>query len=278
MPEGPEIRRAADQIEKAVKQKTILEVSFAFEHLQDYEPLFAGEKVLKVETVGKAMLMRFSNGYTIYSHNQLYGKWVIRNAYNYPKTNRQLRLAVHTEKKSALLYSASDIEVLKDEEVHLHPFIAKAGPDLLNQKVSAKDLITRMKDKRFAGRRWTALLLDQAFVAGNGNYLRSEILFKAGIHPSLRPKDCRENQLRLAAEAILQLTKQSYETGGITNDLELANKLKAQGQKRSAYRHWVFARAGQSCRIDGTPIEKIIAGSRRLYFCPTCQAIERDHL
>jgi endonuclease VIII len=70
------------------------------------------------------MLIRFDNGYTIYSHIQLYGKWYIRN----PKTNRQLRLAIHNENKSALLYSASDIEVLRDEEVPGHPFVSlKSG-------------------------------------------------------------------------------------------------------------------------------------------------------
>ncbi|MFP3339142.1 DNA-formamidopyrimidine glycosylase family protein, partial [Micrococcus sp. SIMBA_131] len=104
-------------------------VFFAFEQLKGYESLLSGAQVTRVDTKGKAMLIRFDNGYTIYSHNQLYGKWVIRNAYNYPKTNRQLRLALHNEKKSALLYSASDIEVLRDEEVPLHPFIAKVGPD-----------------------------------------------------------------------------------------------------------------------------------------------------
>lgn len=88
MPEGPEIRRAADQIEKALLPLPVGEVSFAFDHLKDYEPQFEGARVEKVETKGKAMLIRFNNGYTIYSHNQLYGKWVVRNAYTYPKTNR----------------------------------------------------------------------------------------------------------------------------------------------------------------------------------------------
>lgn len=277
MPEGPEIRRAADQVEKALTGKKIMEIHFAFEHLKDYEDFFTGADVLKVDTVGKAMLIRFSNGYTVYSHNQLYGKWVIRNAYNYPKTNRQLRFAVHNEKKSAMLYSSSDIEVMRDEEVHLHPFIQRAGPDVLNDSVTPEQLIERINSKKFSGRRWTALLLDQGFVAGNGNYLRSEILFKAGIHPSLRPKDCTEEQIQAAAEAIIQLSVQSYETGGITNDIDLANRLKAEGKKRPQYRHWVFNRAGQSCRIDGTPIEKIVAASRRLYYCPTCQRIEDTH-
>ena len=273
MPEGPEIRRAADNIERALKNKTVQDIYFAFPHLEGYEDLLRGAIVTRVDTKGKAMLIKFDNGFTIYSHNQLYGKWYIRNLYNYPKTNRQLRLALHNEKKSALLYSASDIEVLRDEEVPEHPFISKVGPDLLSEKVTVDDLLERMKDKRFRNRKWAILLLDQGFVAGIGNYLRSEIMFTSGIHPSLRPIDCPPDQLKKAAESIIHLVKQSYETGGITNDLELAKKLKAEGVKRSRYRHWVFNREGASCFICGSEIEKTAAASRRLYFCPVCQSL-----
>ncbi|WP_101841860.1 endonuclease VIII [Halobacillus sp. Marseille-P3879] len=274
MPEGPEIRKAADQVEKALKGRPVLDVYFAFPSLKDYEDLLKGEEVIKVDTKGKAMLIRFSNQYSIYSHNQLYGKWYVRNAYNYPKTNRQLRLALHNEKKSALLYSASDIEVMRHEEAAVHPFIMKAGPDLLNEPIQSAELISRFHSDRFRRRRWSALLLDQTFIAGVGNYLRSEILFAAGIHPHLRPMDCTENQLTKAAEASIELIWRSYEHGGITNDLALAKRLKAQGAEREQYRHWVFNREGQPCRICGTEIRKIIANSRRCYFCPRCQSKE----
>ncbi|WP_283152895.1 endonuclease VIII [Guptibacillus hwajinpoensis] len=272
MPEGPEIRRAADQVEKALMKGRVMDVFFAFEQLKGYESLLSGAEVKRVDTKGKAMLIRFDNGYTIYSHNQLYGKWVIRNAYNYPKTNRQLRLALHNEKKSALLYSASDIEVLRDEEVPLHPFIAKVGPDLLSEEVSAEQLKKRFESKEFRRKKWTSLLLDQSFIGGIGNYLRSEILFLAGIHPDLRPMDCTDQQLEKAAEATITLVERSYRHNGITNDIDLAMKLKEKGQARSKYRHWVFNREGEPCRNDGTEIQKIKAGSRRLYFCPTCQS------
>ncbi|MGG4167689.1 endonuclease VIII [Rossellomorea vietnamensis] len=274
MPEGPEIRRAADNVERALINRTVEDVYFAFPHLEDYEDLLKGAIVIRVDTKGKAMLIRFDNGYTIYSHNQLYGKWYIRNLYHYPKTNRQLRLALHNEKKSALLYSASDIEVLRDGEVPSHPFISKVGPDLLSEEVSVNELVERMKDKRFRKRKWSILLLDQGFIAGIGNYLRSEIMFVARTHPSLRPVDCTEDQLLKAAHAVMSLVQQSYETGGITNDPDLAQKLSDQGVKRSHYRHWVFNREGASCFICGSEIEKTVAASRRLYYCPVCQRIE----
>ncbi|MFP3844102.1 endonuclease VIII [Priestia filamentosa] len=271
MPEGPEIRIAADKVQKALTAYNIGEVWFAFPQLKHYEEILQGARVKRVDTKGKAMLIRFDNGYTIYSHNQLYGKWYIRAAYSYPKTNRQLRLALHNEKYSALLYSASDIEVLRNEEVPIHPFVSRVGPDILSENVTEQYLKERFLRKEFKGRRWSSLLLDQGFIGGVGNYLRSEILFVAGIHPNKRPIECTDEELRRAACAVKKLMIQSYETRGITNDLQLVEKLKKQGEERSSYRHWVFEREGEACRIDGTDIVKIIVGSRRLYYCPTCQ-------
>ncbi len=98
MPEGPEIRRAADEVEKAIIGLPVREIWFAFPSLQHYEEVLTGARIERVDTKGKAMLIRFDNGYTIYSHNQLYGKWYVRSSYNYPSTNRQLRLAIHNEK------------------------------------------------------------------------------------------------------------------------------------------------------------------------------------
>lgn len=271
MPEGPEIRIAADQVEKAIKGRPILDISFTFERLQGYEEILKEATVTGVDTKGKAMLIRFDCGLTIYSHNQLYGKWIIEKAYNYPTTNRQLRLAIHNDQSSALLYSASDIEVLRDEEVQSHPFIAKVGPDILSEKVTVEDLLARFENKRFYRRKWTSLLLDQSFIAGIGNYLRSEILYVAGINPMTRPVDSSSNQLERAANATIDLMWQSYDHDGVTLDLDLALKLKTEGQTRKQYRFWVFDREDQSCRTCGTPIVKFSPGSRRCYYCPECQ-------
>ena len=78
MPEGPEIRLAADEVAAAVAGQVAVEVFFAFDHLKFFEPVLSGEMVTTVEAHGKAMLTRFANGLNIYSHNQLYGQWMVR--------------------------------------------------------------------------------------------------------------------------------------------------------------------------------------------------------
>lgn len=273
MPEGPEIKRAADEVARAIAHQSLTGMFFAFEHLKPFEPILSSDKVIAVQAKGKAMLIRFQNQLSIYSHNQLYGIWVIRSAHTYPSTNRQLRLAIHAQKKSALLYSASDIAVLTADQVAAHPFLSRLGPDVLDEATSLEQVQDRFLDKRFYRRGLIGLLLDQGFLSGLGNYLRSEVLFVAKVHPSLRPIDCSAEQLHQLAEAAITVSRQSYLTGGITNNLETAMRLKELGRSRRDYRHYVFNRQGKPCYVCGTPILKETAGGRRLYYCPLCQAL-----
>lgn len=271
MPEGPEIKRAADAIAKAVIPHPVTSLFFAFNHLKPFESVFEGRKVVSVKPQGKALLIRFDNDLSIYSHNQLYGQWLIRSAHDYPQTGRQLRLAIHNEKKSALLYSASDIAVLDDEAIATHPFLSKLGLDVLDSATTVAQIIERFYDKRFYRRGFPALLLDQHFLCGLGNYLRSEILFVARVHPALRPVDCSAEQIEKLAAGAIALPYQSYKFKGITNDLQLANQLKQAGKRRRDYRHSVFGRQGQPCFICGVAIVREEMGGRRMYYCPNCQ-------
>ena len=77
-----------------------------------------------------------------------------------------------------------------------------------------------------------------------------------------------------AAECGLKVPRQSYATGGITNDLKLVERLKKQGYRRKDYRHWVFNREERPCYICNTSIIKEFSSGRRYYFCPDCQRPE----
>ena len=272
MPEGPEIRLAADEVERALVDREVTAVGFAFERLKPFEKKLAGRAVTAVGTRGKAILTRFDNGLVIYSHNQLYGRWYVCRRGQMPNTGRQLRLAIHNREFSALLYSASEIEVLHADELDDHPFLARIGPDILSDAPDADCLVERLISKRFRKRQFAGLLLDQGFVAGLGNYLRAEILTVARLHPLARPADCSGAQLRRLAKTILELTRRSYRTRGIVNPPATVKRLRAQGlSRREEYRFNTYGRAGMPCFRCGSSIELNHAGGRKMYFCPGCQ-------
>ena len=271
MPEGPEIRRAADHVEKAVAGRPATRVEFAFPHLAPYQRRLSGRRVESVETRGKAMIVHFEGPLSVYTHNQLYGRWYVTKAGNLPKTGRSLRFAIHNPDRSALLYSASEIQVWKTAELAEHPFLSKLGPDALAPGLTDAALSRHIGDPRFARRQLHALLLDQAFVAGIGNYLRSEVLFVSGLHPTCTLSQVDGRKRLALARAIRRLTARSYRTGGITNDERRAKRLQAEGVRRSRYRHHVFTRGGLPCFGCGTKVRRAVLGGRKIFFCPTCQ-------
>ena len=271
MPEGPEIRRAAMRIDKVLRGREAEVVHFAQPHLQRYGSVLSGQQIDWVSSRGKALLTRFSNELTLYSHNQLYGRWYIVRRDQLPATNRTLRVAIHTATHSALLYSASDIEVLTPETLPLQKYLARLGPDALDDRVHWRDIVALLESPQFRRRTLAALYLDQGFVAGIGNYLRSEILFEARVNPFDRPCDLTRGQLGRLARATLDLTRQSLATAGITNKPSRVARARRAGLSRRHYRFAIFDRQGEACFGCKNPVQRLDVSGRRIYLCTTCQ-------
>lgn len=271
MPEGPEIRRAAMRIDKVLHGRAAEVVCFGQPHLQHFEQVLSGERVEWVSSRGKALLTRFSNDLTLYSHNQLYGRWYIVRRDQLPRTHRTLRVAIHTATHSALLYSASDIEVLTPEALPLQKYLARLGPDALDDSVHWRDILALLLAPRFQRRSLAALYLDQSFVAGIGNYLRSEILFEARVDPFDRPCDLSRGRLGRLARATLDLTRQSLATSGITNKPSYVARARRAGLSRRHYRFAIFDRQNEACFACNSPVARVDVSGRRIYLCKVCQ-------
>ncbi len=271
MPEGPEIRLAADAVAKVLLGQPVTAVEFALPELRRFESRVTGSVVRAVDTHGKAMLTRFDNGLTLYSHNQLYGRWYTVRRPTIPDTRRTLRVALHTDTHSALLYSASDIELLDEDGLSQHPFLSRLGPDILDPELTAPLLSERLDSDRFRGRALGSLYLDQSFVAGNGNYLRSEILWAARLDPARRPAALGSAERNRLARETLRIAQRSYRTRGVTVAPSAAKRARARGEPYEAYRFNVYGRDAQPCRRCGENIERRTMGSRGLFVCPACQ-------
>ena len=269
MPEGPEIRRAADRLAEAVVGAPLRSAWFAFPALKPHEKRLRGRRIEAIEPHGKALLTHFDHGWTLYSHNQLYGVWKIAAAGERPDTARSLRVALETEDRAILLYSASDVAMWRTADLSTHPFLSKLGPDVLDPALSATAVETRLDDARFRGRALGALLLDQAFLAGMGNYLRSEVLFAARLRPERRPQDLDRSERRALARELLAIPRRSYATRGIAPASGMREDYLTDAP--DGFRFEVFDREGQPCPACGDTIVRREVGTRRLYLCPRCQ-------
>ena len=275
MPEGPEIRKAADKVAKSIVGKTVLNLTFGQDHLKEWQSEFTGMTIKAIDTYGKAMVTRFEgvdgSHLNIYSHNQLYGRWVCCPANQAPSSTRQLRIGIYTETDWALLYSASDIFVLTDKEVQQHPFIQKIGKDVLHETTTVGDVLEKLTSAAYHNRQLGGFLTEQSFFAGLGNYLRCDILFEARILPEKKPSQLSVKKLQKLAEEILRIPRQSYQTDSVTNDLPTVKKLLAEGSSLEHARFLVFHREGLPCYTCGSAVIKRKTGGQPCYICEVCQ-------
>ena len=271
MPEGPEIHRAAEKIRSALEGKVIEDVEITMPRYAGSSDQILGKTVMKVEARGKAMLIHFDS-FVLYSHNQLYGRWTVNLRKTAPrKWNRSLRIALSTDSHTCRLWSATDILMLEPWELSGHQYIAKLGPDVADLEVKFDDVFAQVSSPKFARRQLGGLMLDQGFLAGVGNYLRSEILFAAGVNPYRKTGSLSDEELHKLAKSAIEITALAYHEKGVTVPQELYQALRDNGLSRYQARHYVFTRDGLECHNCQSLIVHTRLSSRRLDYCPTCQ-------
>lgn len=272
MAEGPEVRRKAEKLREFLLDEPLTEVSFVFERLRPFEERLVNRRVTAVETYGKAMVFRIEGGWNLYVHPKMFGHWIVRVRPGMPKTDRALRVTLRNRKGAAFLYSTNDMAVLTDAELASHPYLTRLGPDILDPGLTEAEILSRYRDPRFSPKRLTTLLLDQGFLAGIGNYMRSEILFEARLAPLRRACELSDEELERLAHATLSVSRRAFESRGMTVAPEIVEEGKRRKLKPWEYRHWVFKREGKPCYVCGTPIERRETEGRRYFLCPHCQA------
>lgn len=133
--------------------------------------------------------------------------------------------------------------------VQLDPPVERLGPDALSMRAA-----TMRKGLARSRAPLKAWLLDQSRIAGIGNLLADEILWRAGIDParpaeSVDPSEVR--RLHHHMRATIELLTQRG--GSHTGDLQVARA------------------RGASCPRDGEPLLRRTIGGRTTYSCPVHQ-------
>jgi len=84
MPEGPEIRLVADRLSASLRGERIDDVYFGLPRLIPFRNAVVDRRVLSVSARGKALLTQLEGDLTLFSHNQLYGRWYIEPRGKFP--------------------------------------------------------------------------------------------------------------------------------------------------------------------------------------------------
>lgn len=133
--------------------------------------------------------------------------------------------------------------------IEIDPDESRLGPDAL-ALVDDASLSGRLTGRRAV----KAVLLDQRRVAGLGNLLVDEILFRSGVSPFRTVDAMSGPEIGTLTDAIGDTINELRERGGShTGDLQ------------------PFRRAGSTCPRDGGSIRHDTVGGRSTYWCPQHQ-------
>lgn len=279
MSEGPEVKRAAARLNEALSGETIREMEAHHKKLlvwleQDPETLI-GRKILRVHTIGKHILFDLDNGSHLHNHLLMFGSWRVYGTRAKIERDPRVMEIIRTDNHRAVLRGGSVFELLPAGTLETHPSINKLGPDVLGETFDEKRALQNLRNHPEV--EIGVALLDQEFLAGIGNYLKSEILFLARINPRNLIRNLTLKQLREIVRTARQVMQFSFENSSYTVPDEIRARLDERGMSPLTVgrKHYVFRRTNKPCWVCGTPIRQYRQGpgkGRITYQCPTCQA------
>jgi formamidopyrimidine-DNA glycosylase len=142
---------------------------------------------------------------------------------------------------------------------------ARVGREPLEDAYKAKHLADKLATRRAPIK---AAILDQRTVAGVGNIYADEALWRAQVHPLTPANELTPDEVKALHKGIRASLQAGVRRQGSTlRDYQLPDGSSGTAQDRFK----AYGRAGLPCERCGTPIDKIRAGGRGTWYCPSCQ-------
>ena len=217
MPEGPECTRTARQVNRYVRELTMVNVNIvsgrytkklpdSFDEFIKLLPL----KVQEVTVKGKFIYWLLDNDVSIWTTLGMTGNFKLQ-------PSKHTRLAYYFDDGSAVYYN--DMRNFGTTKfcfsaLMLNAKVNKIGPDMLNNPCTLEDFIKIAKQKP----KWSIVkwLMDQSQISGVGNIYKSESLFLSGIAPQRKIESLTNEELEKLYNAVCRILHSAYRDGGAT--------------------------------------------------------------
>ena len=219
---------------------------------------FIGKKFVNADSLGKNILL-FFNGLAIRVHLMMFGAIHIYDVdEGLLKPERLVRLLIKGDRKKLVVYNAPIVEADR-ADILLNSLKEELGPDPLSKEWNREKATKRLK--MFGNEKIGVVLLNQSVIAGIGNILRNEILFRARINPERTVQSLSEEEIAKLIEECETLTQQFL-------------KLKVE-RKRIKPLLLVYNNYGGKCKICGGKIKfyKQQPINRKTFTCLNCQPL-----
>ena len=242
MPEGPQMVFLKEQIEYFKGQLIVKaegnDKNIPFETIK-------GQELIDIKTFGKEILFCFP-GFAIRIHLMLFGKYAIDS-----ELDRLLRLALIFETGEIRFY-ACECKFITTSLDEVYDW----SSDVLNKTFDAAKAVDKLtaKPKQLI----CEALLDQKILAGVGNKIKNEVLFRRRVHPESVVGEIPTNELKKLVDECVKLSYEYLDWKREETDND----------------HWEVYKK-KECPRDHIPVikQKIGKSGRSCYFCDRCQRL-----
>lgn len=302
MPEGPEVRRYALQLQEALENEPLVALSArtkdAKAWLLRHGAGLVGRRIEAIRSHGKHLYGVLEGGVGFHSHLMMWGRWQVFGPDENPEPDRRERARLVSNRSCAVLFSAPVFEIFEGRPYEVVENLRTLGPDVLPYEgdFDSLEFERRLFLPENRTREVGAVLLDQRVCAGIGNYFRADLLWSCQIDPWTRVENLNAQQLACLNAQIPLLARRSLAEPGVTVAPDLRERLLSESALHYnpeipewAARHAVFRRTNLPCLRCGGPIKQKFQTvyrtpdgdeendkARLIYFCPACQNVDLE--
>jgi endonuclease-8 len=282
MSEGPEIRRLAARLDRALRNSELLSLDTRLKKarawLDEHPGAFDGARFLRVESCGKHLIFRLDGDRWIHCHLLMYGKFTVHRARTALEYDPNERARMVTPRVQLRLIRGQVLDLGFGDPYRELPALAQIGPDVLAEPFDELAFRARLFEPVRESQEIGVALLDQRLANGVGNYLKSEILFEAGLDPWRTIGSLASSEVTRLVESMLAVCRRAFEADGWTIPDELGSRTNPHpnSPRTVGRRHWVFRRTSYPCLRCDTPIRAKRQGpppGRMTFFCTHCQHV-----
>ncbi|HEY8077625.1 MAG TPA: DNA-formamidopyrimidine glycosylase family protein [Labilithrix sp.] len=252
MPELPEVEVVRRSL-VALRGAKIARVECADPRIGRIEIDAVGSRVREVGRRGKWLRLALDRG-VVFSHLGMTGDWTLTSPDAPPLRFERARLdagaasARYTDPRrfGRFVVAPEDIDAWRE-----------LGPDPLLDGIDEARLLAILKKRR---RTVKEVLMDQAVLAGVGNILAIEALWRAAVDPRTPSHRMTPRDVRAIARELRRVIRAT-----------IAHDERVLAGKRSRAPFRVYGRAGEPCPRCAATLRAVVLGGRTTTLCLRCQ-------
>jgi endonuclease-8 len=257
MVEGPTAKAYAIKINSNFGNELIREVYARTKKAYIPAEKLVGKRFLGADSLGKNILLFFNDNMTVRLHLMMFGAiHIYQITESLLKPIERVRLMVVGENRKLVVYNAPIVEINYKDRI-LQKLKMELGPDPLSSEWNKAKAVENILSRR--ERSIGIALLDQSVIAGIGNILRNEILFRAKVHPERPIANLSLQEVERIVDYTEKLSKEF-----------LNCKLQGRGIRDLLF---VYNRFNGFCKVCGAPIKFYMQKpiNRKTFVCESCQ-------